>query len=243
MPYARAALDFIVETCGLDQSARVLDLGCGPGTIAIPLSSDVAEVVAVDPDADMIAEGQRLAASRGRSNIRWLQSRAEDLSLAAGPFRLATIGQAFHWMDRDAVLRKLATLVMDGGGLALLNPGKRRPQESWEPIVHEIVTKFLGPRRRHPRSNPQEPEHEPALRRSGYFAQFTMHEFPGTITRDVHSIIGSVYSTSSSARPLFGDHAETFEAELSEALLSLKPAGVFNERVETEVLIAPRRAR
>ena len=36
---------------------RALDLICGPGTIAIALSSIVGEVVAVDPDADMIAEG------------------------------------------------------------------------------------------------------------------------------------------------------------------------------------------
>jgi hypothetical protein len=51
-----------------------------------------------------------------------------------------------------------------------------------------------------------------------------------------------VYSTSSSARGLFGHNADAFEVELSEALLSLNPAGVFNERVETEVLIASRSA-
>jgi ubiquinone/menaquinone biosynthesis C-methylase UbiE len=242
-PYAQAAFDFIVETYDLGVRARVLDLGCGPGTIAIPLSSGVAEVVAVDPDADMISVGRRLAASRRCQNIQWLQSRAEDISPGEGPFQVATIGQAFHWMDRDEVLRKLAILVTDGGGLALLNPGKRRPQESWEPTANQVVDKFLGPRTRHPRSNPQEPEHEPALRRSEYFSQFTAHEFPGTITRDVHSIIGCVYSLSNSARPLFGDKAGAFEAELSEALLRLNPAGVFHEQVETEVVIALRNRR
>jgi len=98
-PYAPAAFDFIVETFGLGRGSRALDLGCGPGSMAIPLSRAVAEVVAVDPDAGMIAEGRRLAASMGRLNIRWLQSRAEDLSPGAGPFRVATIGQAFHWED------------------------------------------------------------------------------------------------------------------------------------------------
>jgi hypothetical protein len=147
-----------------------------------------------------------------------LQSKAEDISPRAGPFRVTTIGQAFHWMDRDQVLRKLAFLIADGGGLALVNPGKRRPQESWEPVANQIVTKFLGPRTRHPKSNPQEPEHEPALRRSEYFSKFTPYEFSNTITR-------------------------AFEAELSDALLSLSPAGVFNEPIETEVVIAPKGAR
>ena len=217
-----------------------------PGTIAIPLSTVVAEVVAVDPDADMIAEGRRSRSSRGRQNIQWLQSRAEDLSLEAvsleaGPFRIVTIGQAFHWMNRDDVLRRLAILTADGGGLALVNPGKRRPQESWEPVAGQIIAEFLGPRVRHPRSNPQEPEHEPALRRSEYFSQFTAAEFPSTITRDIGSIIGCIYSASHSARPLFSDDAQAFEAELSGALLSLNPAGVFDEYIETEVVIAPKK--
>ncbi|HTS77062.1 MAG TPA: class I SAM-dependent methyltransferase [Bryobacteraceae bacterium] len=241
-PYAKAAIDFIVERYNLTESVRALDLGCGPGTIAIPLSYTVGEVVAVDPDADMIAEGQRLAASRGRRNIRWLRCRAEDIPLGAEPFRVATIGQAFHWMDRDAVLRKLAILIEEGGGLAIVNPGKRRPQETWEPLADRIVAKFLGPRVRHPKSNPQEPEHEPALVRSEYFSHLTAHEFPGTITREINSILGCVYSISSSARPLFGENAKAFEADLTKALLSQNPAGVFREQVETEVVIAPKRA-
>jgi ubiquinone/menaquinone biosynthesis C-methylase UbiE len=242
-PYAKAAIDFIVERYRLGKGMRALDLGCGPGTLAIPLSSAVGEVVAVDPDADMIAQGRRLAASQGRHNIEWLRSRAEDIPLEAEPFRVTTIGNAFHWMDRDEVLLKLAILLADGGGLALVNAGKRRPQESWEPIADQIVAKFLGPRTRHPKANPQEPEHEPGLVRSEYFSNFTAHEFPTTITRDINSIIGCVYSISSSARPLFVDDANAFEAELTKALLSLNPAGVFNEQVETEVVIAPKKVR
>ncbi len=242
-PYASAAFDFLVGVYDLGEGVRALDLGCGPGTIAIPLSYTVAEVVAVDPDADMITEGRHLAGSRGRQNIQWLQSKAEDISLEAGPFQVTTIGQAFHWMDRDAVLRKLAILIADGGGLALVNPGKRRPQESWEPIANQIVAKFLGSRARHPKSNPQQPEHEPALRRSECFSKFTAQEFPSTITRDITSIIGCVYSMSNSARPLFSGNAKAFEKELTKALLNLNPAGVFNEHVETEVVIAPKRAR
>src|SRR5215469_12739332 len=219
-PYAQAAINFIIECYSLSKRERALDLGCGPGTIAIPLSYTVGEVVAVDADADMIEEGKRLAASRGRQNIQWLRSRAEDISLVMGPFRVAAIGQAFHWMDRDEVLQKLAILIADGGGLALVNPGKRRPQENWEPVANQIVARFLGPRTRHPKSNPQEPEHEPALVRSECFFKFTGYEFPSTITRDINSIVGCLYSNSSSARPFFGENAKTFEAELSLALLS-----------------------
>lgn len=59
----------------------------------------------------------------------------------------------------------------------------------------------------------------------------------------MNSIIGCVYSISSSARPLFGNNAKAFDAELAKTRLSLNPAGVFNEQVETEVVIAPNTAR
>ena len=242
-PYPLTAIDFLIASFRLDGGARVLDLGTGPGTIAIPISYSAGEILAVDPDADMIKEGQRLAASCKRPNIQWLQSGAEDVPVEVGSFHLTTIGQAFHWMDRDKVLTKLALLTSEGGGLALVNPGKRRPQESWEPIADRIVERFLGPRVRHPRSNPQEPKHEPALQRSEYFSEFTAREFPTTITRSVDSIIGCIYSISHSARQLFGDDATSFEVELTQALLKQNPIGIFRERVETEVIIAFKRAR
>jgi hypothetical protein len=37
-PYAPAALAHLRAAFQLDQNSRILDLGCGPGTIAIPLS-------------------------------------------------------------------------------------------------------------------------------------------------------------------------------------------------------------
>jgi len=240
-PYPQEAIDAITRAYGLNRSGRALDLGCGPGNIAIAISPTVSEVIALDRDENMIAEGRRLAALRGRQNIKWAHGRAEDIPSDAGSFQVATLGQSFHWMDRDKVLRKLAGLISEGGGLALVNPGKRRPQESWEPHAHRIVETFLGPRTRHPAANPEEPRHEPALLRSPHFSDFTTHEYSSVISRDVPSVIGCVYSMSSSSRPLFGHAASAFEEELSRALLALQPSGVFNEHIETEVLLAPKK--
>ncbi|HXA39455.1 MAG TPA: hypothetical protein VNW53_10675, partial [Phenylobacterium sp.] len=60
--------------------------------------------------------------------------------------------------------------------------------------------------------------------------------------RDVASVIGAVYSLSYAARPRFGDRAAAFEAALAEALLTQTPSGRFEERVETEVIVARRAA-
>jgi 2-polyprenyl-3-methyl-5-hydroxy-6-metoxy-1,4-benzoquinol methylase len=237
-PYAPEALAHVQAAFRLDKSSRALDLGCGPGTLAIPLSRMVGDVFAIDPSAAMIREGRAQGEAAGCANIKWHCSRAEEVTKELGTFSVVTIGQAFHWMERDLVLCKLASMIAEGGGLAVINPGRRRPQESWETLASEVVARYLGPRPRHENMN-VEPENEPALRRSRAFSRFTTREFAMDFTRDVPSIIGYVYSMSTSPRSAFRERVSMFERELTQALLSANPSGVFKERLETEVLLAP----
>jgi ubiquinone/menaquinone biosynthesis C-methylase UbiE len=240
-PYAPAAIDYITDALALDRNSHALDLGCGPGTLAIPMSRRVGHIVAIDPCRAMIDEGRIRAAEAGCQNIDWRCLTAEDFSRAAdGKFTVAMIGQAFHWMDRDVVLKELSRLLEpDRGALVLVNPGKRRPQESWEPTANEAIARYLGKPQRHAGMHP-EAKHEPALLRSECFAEFTAREFPARVERDIRAIIGYIYSLSTSPRSAFGARASDFEQELTEALLLLNPAGIFHECVETEVVLARR---
>src|SRR5258706_4755460 len=85
-------------------------------------------------------------------------------------------------------------MIEEGGGLALVNPGKRRPHESWEETANAVVAKYLGARSRDPKANPAEPAHESALLRSNWFSHFTEQEFSSSIVRNVSSILGVLYS-------------------------------------------------
>ena len=240
-PYAPGALAHVVGGLGLGVGSRVLDLGCGPGVIAIPLSRTVAQVIAADLDANMLAEGRRLAAEAGRDNIRWVQGRAEAVLPELGRFDAVTLGQSLHWMDRDLVLRLIGEALVDGGGLAILDEGLARTPESWAPIAAEVVARYLVRPGRHPGKHP-EIDHAPSLRRSAHFADFTVREFSGEIARDVRSILACVYSSVGASRAKFGDRAAAFEADLTQALLSREPSGLFHERIETAVYLARKRA-
>lgn len=97
----------------------LLDLGCGPGKLAIALSPRFEQITAVDPSEHMLDMAQALGRN-GRHNIRWIKGRADDVELA-GPFDLIVVGAAIHWMRHDLVMPKLRRALGDKGLLALIH--------------------------------------------------------------------------------------------------------------------------
>src|SRR5688572_19332228 len=77
LPYAPELVDRLVEVLALDGRGRLLDVGCGPGTLTLPLAACFAEAVGIDPDLEMLAEAGRRQAELGIGNPRWVHARAE----------------------------------------------------------------------------------------------------------------------------------------------------------------------
>ncbi|MFJ6722392.1 class I SAM-dependent methyltransferase [Streptomyces sp. NPDC091259] len=141
----------------LDGTQRVLDLEAGSGALTLPLAALVREVVAVDPEPEMIAEGRRLAAQAGVGNIDWRLGDSNTLlALNVGPVLLTVMGASFHWTDRERLLRDLDTLIEPGGAVVLATCGARHVDldlPPWLHVVEEVRSRYLGPNRR-PDSGP-----------------------------------------------------------------------------------------
>ena len=103
-PYAPALYDFLLRRTAA--RGRALDLGCGPGKVAIVLADHFSEVTALDPARVMIEAGRAADAGRHK-NIIWNCRRAEDIGLEQ-TFDLVTAGTALHWMRHDILFPKLA---------------------------------------------------------------------------------------------------------------------------------------
>lgn len=63
VPYPDALIAFITERCDLARGGRVLDLGCGPGPLAVAFARLGCAVTAMDPEPDMPPPGTRQRAA------------------------------------------------------------------------------------------------------------------------------------------------------------------------------------
>lgn len=242
--YPPALFAKLAEIFNLDGQGRLLDLGCGPGLIAIPFQNQFQEVVAIDPDPEMLKEAQRQAAVAGVKNITWIEQGAELINPSLGVFQLVTIGRAFHWMERELVLERIYELLSDDGGLALINTNEN-PWESrlpWKQAAIAVVKKWLGEQRRTGQRGqgfrtPIDPPHEVLIAKSA-FARQAVYEVSFEKSWTVSSYLGYLYTTAFALKIFFGDQAEAFAADLQTALLEVEPSGHFTEEIKASILVA-----
>jgi SAM-dependent methyltransferase len=253
-PYSAGLEAVLREELGLTGAGRLLDVGCGPGSLTVRLSRLFEEAVGLDPDPGMLAEGRRLAGERGVANIRWVQATAEDLPGAApGPYRLVTFGQSFHWTDELRVADVVYDLLEPGGTLALVVhtvEGRRVPPSPGPPPIphaqiRALVTTYLGSTGRAGQGTPpvrtQRFEDVLVASRFGRPRSVYAAGVPDLV-RDSESVLSGYFSMSFAAPHLFGDRLEDFTAEVRELLSTVSPSGVFWDWPgDTEVILASKR--
>lgn len=69
----------LVRKLGVTKEMKVLDLGCGDGTTALPAAKLGADVLGVDIAANLVAAGNKRAAEQGLKNLRFQEGDACDL--------------------------------------------------------------------------------------------------------------------------------------------------------------------
>jgi SAM-dependent methyltransferase len=125
--YPEDSLRWASARIGLDERARVLDIGAGTGKLTRGLVAMGFEVVAVEPGAAMLRQ-LRTAVPQAEA----LEGSAESIPLPDESVDAAFTGQAYHWFDRERALPELHRVVRTG--LALLwNWWDER-----DPLQHEL---------------------------------------------------------------------------------------------------------
>jgi ubiquinone/menaquinone biosynthesis C-methylase UbiE len=237
--YPETLIARVAAHCGLDGTGRLMDLGCGPGFLAIAFAPHFAEAVGIDPEPEMLEEARGEAAAAGVA-LTLVQASSRELGPHLGRFRMVTMGRSFHWMDRDTTLRTLDTLIEPGGSIVLMHAGDGGTgwQEAYRAVAREFVTPAAWAESEHRRSAEWE-RHDVVLARSA-FARVERLKEQLTRTATIDELIGRAASMSLTTPAALGDRRAGFEAALRQRLDALLPSGTLEETVSAEAMIARR---
>lgn len=115
-------LEAMRDFAGSTGTERLLDLGCGAGHTSLFFAPLVAEVHALDLSVPMMAQGERLAAERGLTNILWHQAEAESLPFPDAHFDIVTSRQsAHHYEDLERAIAEVGRVLRPGGRFVVVD--------------------------------------------------------------------------------------------------------------------------
>ncbi|WP_448262688.1 class I SAM-dependent methyltransferase [Microbacterium aurum] len=111
--YPAEAVAWLLEPAG--PRPRVADIGAGTGKLTKVVATLGADVIAVDPDAAMLARLRDVL-----PGVQTLVGAAETLILPDESLDAAVLGQAWHWVDPVAGSAEIGRVLRPGGVLGLI---------------------------------------------------------------------------------------------------------------------------
>ena len=132
----RASGEALVKSLGVTRGMKVLDLGCGDGTTALPAAQLGAEVLGVDIASNLVAAGNRRAQEAGLGNLRFVAGDACDLqSLENARFDLVvSVFGAMFAPKPFEVAKEMVRVTRPGGRVVMGN---------WIPNDPTLVAQIL----------------------------------------------------------------------------------------------------
>jgi ubiquinone/menaquinone biosynthesis C-methylase UbiE len=126
----------LVQRLGITKGLKVLDVGCGDGTTALPAASLGADVLGVDIASNLVAAGNKRAQSLGLANCRFQEGDAcdlRDLPDQAFDLTISIFGAMFAPRPVD-VAKQVVRVTRRGGQIVMGN---------WIPNDPTLVAQIL----------------------------------------------------------------------------------------------------
>jgi ubiquinone/menaquinone biosynthesis C-methylase UbiE len=140
---ADKAKQALIEQAEIKPGFRVLDIGCGTGSMAITIKrmNPEAEVIGIDPDPDALALSKRKA-KRARLSIEFDRGFADRMPYADSSFERVFSSFMFHHLaaeEKTATLGEIRRVLKPGGSLHLLDFVREHSVHSGKPAHGQLI--------------------------------------------------------------------------------------------------------
>jgi SAM-dependent methyltransferase len=240
-PYPPEFFRSVAQKLGLSKRSALIDLGTGPGLLALGFTFYAGRIVGVDPEPAMLEAARRAAESAGHA-LTLIEGKAETLASDIGTFDAVTIGRALHWMDRDLTLALFDRLVTRDGAIVICasfsatdgrNPwldGYNEARRRWSPAkLWEEAGKGTRTHR-----------DLPAFFRGSSFQPTELVTVETSYMVSVHDLAQRTLTYSSSSPDALGDYVEAMLRDVEEHLASFSRDGVIAETIVSTAQIVKR---
>lgn len=119
------------------ECAAALDVGCGTGLVTVELAQFCKTVYGVDKENEMIETARAVA-----PNMKFEVASAEALPFPDHSFDLLTVGQSFHWFDKERAVVEFKRVVRPGGLVAIFRKSRRGQQRLLEDFAWDVLQRY-----------------------------------------------------------------------------------------------------
>jgi SAM-dependent methyltransferase len=130
--------DWLRDRLGLGPGRVAADIGAGTGKFTPALIATGAEVIAIDPVPEMLAQ-----LSAGLPEVRTIVAPARALPLADASLDAIVCATAFHWFATAETLAEFRRVLRPGGALGLIW-NRRDLSLPWAAQLSEITNRHRG---------------------------------------------------------------------------------------------------
>ena len=230
-PYGPAFFEAVALQLGLDGSERLLDVGAGPGILAIGFAPHCREVFGVDPERGMV-EAASAAAERAGVAVRFIEGRFEDAAAKLGAFDIVSIGRAIHWLDPEPARAALDRALAPHGRVLICGATSAKDgRNRWLEAFNSVRDRWKGDR-------PSRDHH--TFFADSRFTRTGTIRVEGTYAVPVERLVERVLSMSTSSSERLGDEVPAMKSAMREALAPFAADGTIEDIVEARAEVFER---
>ncbi len=146
LSYAPFARKIVASLAPLESGAVIVDLGTGPGILAIELHKlwPQAKIIGVDLSSDMLEIARKNADEAGMSDFETRLGKAEEIPIESNSVSLVVTQSSFHeWEDPRQGLSEIFRILKPGGSL-MLKDYNRDWLSGWRRSLLKFLLAMVG---------------------------------------------------------------------------------------------------